>query len=245
MGRSVTFQSLPYQPIAAGVSEASITIGDLRRMAAQLFRLEPGAKLETVVPNGSDGYLFMLTGTGRITVDGNEKPIACESFAAIGEGCVLALVNSSDRLAELVYVLAPPPGSPQEHRGLAEAMTVISRTNAPTLYIAEDKKNRRYFVSKEAAQSERGHAMIVEYEKGTETVMHCHPDAESMFVPLTGNIRFVINGEPIVLKRGQAAYFAIGDRHALRCAEGTTEASFLEFHIPGTFTTVKEPNGRG
>jgi quercetin dioxygenase-like cupin family protein len=240
LGRSVTFESLQYKPIAAGVSEASITIGQLRRMSAQLFRLEPGAKLEAAVPEGSDGYLFMLTGTGRITVDGNEKPIECESFAAVGERRALSLVNSSDKLAEIVYVLAPPPGSAQEHKGLAEPLIVTSRANAPTFYIADQKKNRRYFVSKEAAKTERGHAMIVEYEKDTETVMHHHPDAESMFVPLTGNIRFIVNGEPIVLKRGQAVYFPINDRHALRCAEGTTSASFLEFHIPGAFTTVKE-----
>lgn len=104
-----------------------------------------------------------------------------------------------------------------------------------------------YYIGRHDQQSisglrmeERGHAMIVEYEKDTETVMHHHPDAESMFVPLTGNIRFFVNGEPIVLKRGQAVYFPINDRHALPCAEGTTSASFLEFHIPGAFTTVKE-----
>jgi len=209
-------------------------------MSAQVFRLEPGAKLETTVPDGSDGYLFMLTGAGRIAVNGAEKSIAPESFAAIAERGALSLVNSSDKVAEAVYVLAPPPGSPREHKGLAEPIAVTSRANAPTAYIADQKKNRRYFVSNEASKTERGHAMIVEYEKGTETVMHHHPNAESMFVVLTGDIRFVVNGEPIVLKRGQAVYFPTNDRHALRCADGTTSASFLEFHIPGAFTTVKE-----
>src|SRR5262249_57757347 len=95
------------------------------------------------------------------------------------------------------------------------------------------KKNpRRYFVSHEASESDRGHAMIVEYERDTETVMHYHPDAESLFVVLHGDIRFVIDGTPVVLARGQAAYFPMNDRHALRCADGTTSASFLEFHIP-------------
>jgi quercetin dioxygenase-like cupin family protein len=95
-------------------------------------------------------------------------------------------------------------------------------------------------VSKEASRSERGHAMIVEYEKDTETVMHHHPNAESMFVVLTGNIRFVVDDQPAVLERGQAVYFPMNNRHALRCADGTTSASFLEFHIPGAFTTIKE-----
>jgi hypothetical protein len=29
----------------------------------------------------------------------------------------------------------------------------------------------------------------------------------------------------------------MNNRHALRCNEGTTSASFLEFHIPAAFTT--------
>jgi quercetin dioxygenase-like cupin family protein len=208
-------------------------------MSAQFFRLEPGAKLESTVPEGSDGYLFLLTGAGRIAVDGQEETIERESFAALGERRAFSLVNSTNQPAALVYVLAPPPGATSEHKGLAEPITVTSRAAAPTSYIADEKKLRRYFVAKGACQSERGHAMIVEYEKDTETVMHHHPDAESMFVVLSGDIRYVINGAPIVLKRGQAAYFPMNDRHALRCADGTTSASFLEFHIPGAFTTVK------
>jgi quercetin dioxygenase-like cupin family protein len=116
---------------------------------------------------------------------------------------------------------------------------VTSRAAAPIAHIADQKKLRRYFVGKEAAKSERGHAMIVEYEKDTETVMHYHPNAESMFVVLTGDIKFIVDGEPTVLKRGQAVYFPMNNRHALRCNDGTTSASFLEFHIPGAFTTVK------
>jgi len=239
LGRSVTFGFLPYRPVAAGVSEAPITTGDLSKMSAQLVRVEPGARLEASVPDGSDGYLFMLTGSGRIAVDGSEAAIERESFAAIGEMQTFLLANASDEPAEVVYVLAPPPGSLREHAGLSQPLTVTSRASAPTAYIVDQRKNRRYFVSHEASESGRGHAMIVEYEKDTETVMHYHPNAESMFVVLTGDIRFMVNGEPIVLRRGQAAYFPMNDHHALRCADGVTSASFLEFHIPGAFTTVK------
>ncbi len=239
MGQSVNFSSLPYKAVAAGASQAQITGSDLKKMSASVFRVDPQAKLEVVVPDGSDGYLFMLTGQGKISVGGSEKTIDTDSFATIAEGNKFSVVNSSGGQAELIYVLAPPPGSPREHRGLAEALTVISRSQAPTAYIADQKKNRRYFVSKEASDSGRGHAMIVEYEEGTETVMHHHPNAESMFVVLTGDISFIVNGAPIVLRRGQAVYFPMNDRHALRCADGTTSGSFLEFHIPGAYTTIK------
>ena len=240
MGRSVTFGSLSYKPVKAGVAEAPITAGDVSKMSAQLVRVDPGARFEALVPGGSDGYLFMLTGAGRIAVGFDEIQIDCESFAAVSERNGFSLLNSSATPAEVVYVLAPPQGSPREHPGLAQPLAVISRAEAPTAYIADQKKNRRYFVADEAVKSERGHAMIVEYEQDTETVMHHHPDAESMFVVLTGDIRFVVDGTPTVLRRGQAVYFPINNAHALRCAEGTTSASFLEFHIPGAFTTVKD-----
>jgi len=239
LGRSVTFASLSYAPMAAGVARAPITAGDVRKMAAQSLRLDPGARLVATVPEGSDLYLFMLAGAGRIAVDGTGAPIACESFAAVAEGQTFTLANTTGQPAEIVHVLAPPPGAPRQHAGLAAPLAVTARADAPTAYIADQKKNRRYFVAHEASESDRGHAMIVEYERGTETVMHYHPDAESLFVVLTGNIRFVIDGTPVVLARGQAAYFPMDDRHALRCADGTMSASFLEFHIPGAFTTVK------
>ena len=239
VGRSVDFGSLSYRPAGAGVAAAAITTGDLRKMSAQMFRVDPGARLEATVPDGSDGYLFMLSGNGRIAVDGWEQTIARETFAAVAEGEKFALANAAGEPAEVLYVLAPPPGAPREHEGLAAPLAVTARADAPTEYIAGDKKNRRYFVAHDANHSDRGHAMIVEYEKDTETVMHYHPNAESMFVVLTGDIRFIVDGQPTVLRRGQAVYFPMNDRHALRCADGTTSASFLEFHIPGAFTTVK------
>lgn len=240
MGRAVTFDNLQFQAAASGISEAPITDGDLRKMSARVIRLAPKATLKAAVPEGSDGYLFVLDGNGRIAAADAEQSIDRETFAAIRQSENFTLANSSAKPLEAIYVLAPPPGSPSGHKGLSSALTVTARADAPTAYIADQKKNRRYFVAKEAAKSERGHAMIVEYEKDTVTVMHHHPDAESMFVPLTGHIRFTINGEQVVLGRGQAAYFPINDRHALWCDDGTTSASFLEFHVPGAFTTVKK-----
>ena len=127
MGRSVTFGSLSYKPVKAGVAEAPITAGDVSRMSAQLVRVDPGARFEALVPGGSDGYLFMLTGAGRIAVGFDEIQIDCESFAAVSERNGFSLLNSSATPAEVVYVLAPPQGSPREHPGLAQPLAVISR----------------------------------------------------------------------------------------------------------------------
>ena len=80
--------------------------------------------------------------------------------------------------------------------------------------------------------------MIVKYVHDTVTGMHMHPNAESMFVLLTGKTRFTVNGESVVVQRGQATIFPMGDRHGLSVAEGDG-VSFLEFHLPAAFTTIK------
>jgi len=92
-------------------------------------------------------------------------------------------------------------------------------------------------VLRAAAKSQRAHAMIVVYDRETVTGMHMHPNAESMFVILTGKVRFTVNGKEEILSRGQAAHFPATDRHGLRGAEG--DVSFLEFHVPGAFTSVR------
>ena len=55
---------------------------------------------------------------------------------------------------------------------------------------------------------------------------------------LDGAIQFTVNGKEEVVKPGQAAIFGANDRHGLRAADGVTAASFLEFHIPASYTTV-------
>jgi quercetin dioxygenase-like cupin family protein len=82
--------------------------------------------------------------------------------------------------------------------------------------------------------------MIVVYEPETFTGMHMHPNAESMFIMLRVKIKFTVNGPDAVIGRGQATIFPMADRHGLCVADsnGDETVSFLEFHLPGGFTTV-------
>jgi quercetin dioxygenase-like cupin family protein len=58
-----------------------------------------------------------------------------------------------------------------------------------------------------------------------------------MFVPLTGKVRFAFDGAEHVVGRGAATVFPAGNPHELCVAEG--KVSFLEFHIPAAFVTVR------
>ena len=237
MGKVVTFASLQYQPTATGINTAAITGSDGKEMRAEVVRLAPGAKLAATVPPGSDRYLFTLTGEATVSNGGGAHRMPTETFATLQEGTKFTLENSGKAEAELLSVIVPPPGKPGTHPGFNGGIKVAERRQQPVVDIPDQKKRRIHFVDKSAAVSERGHAMIVEYVPETVTGMHMHPNAESMFVVLTGKVRFTVNGKDEVLERGQAVHFPAGDRHGLRREAG--DVSFLEFHVPGTFTSVR------
>jgi quercetin dioxygenase-like cupin family protein len=238
MGRVVTFAQLTPQK-SDGVGTAAITRDDVHEMSASYVRVEAGKSWRDRVPEGSDCYLFVLAGGGAITSDETRHTISRESFATIQEGRDFAVENNGAAALEMVRVFAPPNGG-RGLPGFHENLRVAARSTTPIHDIPAEKKRRIYFVGHGAAHSERGHAMIVIYAKDTVTRLHHHPNAESMFVPLDGALEFTVNGEQVKVAPGQAAYFAMNDTHGLHVAPGHSGASFLEFHIPAAFTTVRE-----
>ena len=237
MGQVVTFSKLDYQEIARGVKTATITGSAGREIEAEVIRLAPHATLTGSVPQGSDRYFYTLTGEAAVSGDGASHPMPADTFATLQEGLQFTLANTGADEAEVISVLAPPAGRENGLTGFKGGIATAHRSTVPVVHIPEQKKRRLQLVDKTAAASARGHAMIVLYEKETVTGMHMHPDAESMFVILTGKVRFTVNGEEVVIGRGQATHFPSGDRHGLRGEQG--DVSFLEFHIPGAFTSVR------
>lgn len=236
MGRLVDFASLAGRPIAPGVTCAAISDASATRLQAELLRLDPHASLSARVPAGSDRYLYLLRGSASLSANDTTYAIGQDTFATLQEGTDFVLANPGSAAIELVSVTAPPHGA-RIGDGYAGGVCVTPRASAPVRDVPEQKKRRLYFVSESAAQSARAHAMIVEYQADTVTAMHAHPDADSLFVPLTGKVRFAFDGAEHVLGRGGATVFPAGDRHELRVAEG--KVSFLEFHVPAGYTTVR------
>ena len=242
MGRVVTFAQLPAESIGEGIDKAPITRGETREMAAEFIPVEPGKQWTAAAPHGSDCYLFMLKGAAAISANGQRHSLAAQTFATLEEGVEFTVANDGTSPAEIVKVLAPP--RPKGLAGFRGKIQVAERERTPVVDLPEEKKKRLYFVGHDAAQSERGHAMIVVYEKETVPGLHHHPAAESLFVVLTGALEFTVNGDAIVVKPGQAAYFGLNDQHGLHVADGFDGASFLEFHIPAAFTTVRASQSR-
>jgi mannose-6-phosphate isomerase-like protein (cupin superfamily) len=241
MGRVVTFAELPASNIAPGVSSAAITSGETREMAAELIRITPGERWTATAPRGSDCYLFMLDGAGSISAAGRRHRLPPQAFATVEEGVELTIENDGGTPSSIIKVIAPPYSDRRSTPGFRDKIAVVERGHAPVVELPKEKKKRIYFVADASLKSQRGHAMIVVYEKDTVTRLHHHPNAESMFVMLEGALTFTVNGKQALLAPGQAAYFGCNDQHGLRVAEGTPGASFLEFHIPAAFATVYGP----
>jgi quercetin dioxygenase-like cupin family protein len=241
MGRVVTFGELASEPVADGIKRAAITRDETVEMAAEFIGIEPGKRWTSSAPHGSDCYLFMLNGNATISAGADKLPFPAQTFSTIQEGVEFAVANDGSSPAEIVKVLAPPQPNGRPLKGFRETISVAERHKMPVVDLPDQKKKRIYFVGDHAAKSERGHAMIVVYEKTTVTDLHYHPNAESMFVVLDGALQFTVNGARVIVKPGQAAYFGLNDRHGLHTADDCDGASFLEFHIPAAFTTVKSP----
>jgi quercetin dioxygenase-like cupin family protein len=226
----------PKDRSADGVVRVPITRGDTREMAAEVVRIGPGQHWSASVPDGRDCYLFVLDGAAEITARTARHLLLRHAFATLEQGVPFSIANVGGPPAAIVKVEAPLEAGGRP--GFRGTIAVDDPSTAATVDVPEQKKKRIYFVDERAARSQRGHAMIVVYEKDTVTGLHHHPDAESLFVVLDGALQFTVNSAPAVVVPGKAAYFGCDDRHGLRVADGSTGASFLEFHIPADYTTV-------
>ncbi|HZT52594.1 MAG TPA: cupin domain-containing protein [Stellaceae bacterium] len=235
MGQVIDLATAEAQAAAGGARVAPL-LGRpaAAEMAAALIRLSPGARFETTVPAGSDQYLFVLSGHARIGLDGGSAALAPDGWAIIEEGRRFGLEGGA---AELLSIVVPPPGARRSTPGFRGGFKAVAAGDLPVVDLPAEKKQRIYLANKAtAAGSERGHAMIVRYTGETLTKRHHHPNAESLFVILSGRVRFLIDGSERVLGRGEAAFFPIEDRHGLRSADGNP-LHFLELHVPGAFET--------
>ena len=238
MGRVVTFAQLTSETVN-GIDAAPITRGDTQEMAAEHIRIAPRRQWSATATRGADCYLFVLDGASTISAAGRQYHFPPEAFAAVEEGVAFRIEAGEDGPASIIKVIAPPQPNGRPAPGFTGKIAVVERADAPMLDLPHEKKKRIYFVDDDAIKSERGHAMIVVYEKDTVTRLHHHPNAESMFVMLSGALQFIINGEAAVLRPGQAVYFGLNDLHGLRVAQEQSGATFLEFHIPAAYSTVR------
>jgi mannose-6-phosphate isomerase-like protein (cupin superfamily) len=236
MGKVVDYRNAPRKPAGTGAGITAITGADGKHMQADYIRLDARARLEGAVPAGCDQYFFILSGDATLAEKGKPgHPMKFGTFAIVEEG--RGYVFTSEVPCEVMSVIAPPPGTKSGVAGFKGGLKVVSMHNEPVDHIPQAKKQRIYLVTDQTSGSERAHGMIVKYVPETETTLHMHPDAESLFVFLEGTTDLTVDGKPAAGRFGSAAFFPAGNKHALHGTPGNSY--FLEFHIPSKYTTVR------
>lgn len=238
MGKFIDFDQAPHQEHGSGIRIAPITGGEGEKMAAELITVARGAKLESSVPSGSDRHLFVLSGEALLDAPAlRGKTMSSSAFASLQEDTAFTVTGKATE-SRLLSVTAPPPGTRSAAPGFRQGVRVVSIHEVPAVDVPQSRKKRVFLATRDTIGSERAHGMIVKYRQDTETTMHMHPDAESLFVFLEGRTRVTVNGTAHAAGFGQAAFFPCGDRHSLHGVDAAG-SSFLEFHIPGVYTTVR------
>ncbi|BCP52206.1 hypothetical protein K32_08230 [Kaistia sp. 32K] len=228
-------------PAEGGVSSSRIA-SDGTTMEASLWSVAPGARAAITVPARSDGYWFVLKGTGSIAdAEGQKQPVKPQVFAIAGQGSDVTLSNDGGEPLEFLYVISPPPGSQAEIAGYQGGLKTIPAETVALAHEPENKKRRAFFVGPKATPSGRAEGMIVHYEAETVTNPHFHPDADSLFVILEGALEFTNGRDLTTIRPGQAVFINQGHRHGTRVTPGQSGAAFLEFHVPAKFQTIQDP----
>jgi mannose-6-phosphate isomerase-like protein (cupin superfamily) len=207
-------------------------------MSVELVRLAAGEKLEVAPHPGRSEFLFVLSGSGTLSSEGQSQQLTDETFAWLADdrGHVVTGSGSSD--LRLLVTSAPPEGARDE--GPGGPTKVLRVAEQPVVDEPSSGKKRIYLASHDLVGNHRAHAMIVIYRQGVVTPSHCHPDAESLFVFLHGRGRAIVDAteELKPVQAGQAVYYGKGDYHGLD-NEYPEQFSFLEFHIPGQYGIVR------
>jgi mannose-6-phosphate isomerase-like protein (cupin superfamily) len=203
-------------------------------LAAKFVDLPPGVTYTVTGQNGVDEYIYVSAGAVSLTGDGKSGELKTDSFATVHEGMEVKLAGKTGT-ARVLIVSAKAP----DVEGVPAGAGTMVVDQLPVVDVPEQLKQRIYLVGKHAVPSERSHVMVVNYVGDTITKSHHHPNAESIYFFLKGDALVLANGKEQPVKPGDFVFFGVNDSHGLRSANGGN-MSFLEFHAPSTFSTVRE-----
>ena len=236
MGKLIDYRNAAREFRGRGATMAAITGADATKLQAEYIALEAGGVFERAVPAGCDQHLFVLSGSGSIAEPGQlAHALKFGSFVLVEEAHRFVL--QADVPCEVLSVLTPPPGAQWAVPGFRGGIKIVSMHNERVDDIPAAKKQRIYLATRDSCGSERAHGMIVKYVPETETTLHMHPDAESLFVFLEGDTALTVDGDKRTGRFGNAAFFPCGNKHDLHGTSGNSY--FIEFHVPCKYTTVR------
>jgi quercetin dioxygenase-like cupin family protein len=219
--------------LPSGASETRL-VDPQKFLAARFVDLPASASYTVAGERGADEYIYVFSGAVSLAGNGKQDELKAGAFAAVHERMEVKLSGKADTAGVLVVSARAP-----DVDGVPAGASTMNVDQLPVVEVPEQLKQRIYLVGKHAVPSERSHVMVVNYVGDTLTTSHHHPNAESIYFFLKGDALVLANGKEQPVKPGDFVFFAVNDSHGLRSANGGN-MSFLEFHAPSTFSTVRE-----
>ena len=119
----------------------------------------------------------------------------------------------------------------------ALSLRVVDWMREPVLDSQYDARKRIYVVTPKLFGTRAIKGEMIIYPPGTQAANHHHEGAEHFMYVLQGRGTAYANEQPIPVRKGDLIYYGERERHYLK-SEGTEDMVFVEFFVPGEYTTV-------
>jgi len=238
---AVTFHesTVAAEAYAAGVlRQRLLTVERVPHTKVFLDRLAmaPDSAVGLNLPRTSLGWFQMLEGAAELHLGGETQPLTPAHIVFLPPGLEGELVSATGA----VVLYAEVPDAVRFDPALAQqppALRIVDWTREPVLDSEHDARKRIYMVTPKLFGTKALKGEMILYPPGTEGANHHHEGAEHFMYVLQGYGTAYANESPIPVRKGDLIYYGDRERHYLR-SEGREEMRFVEFFVPGMYTTT-------
>jgi mannose-6-phosphate isomerase-like protein (cupin superfamily) len=178
-----------------------------QRLRQSVVRLQRGGSHDASADQGRQAVLYVASGEGTLTVDGNAYELGPDTSAFVVAGEAVTLTNDGEE--DLVIVRVDVPAGARADN--AERKVVVRAADQPELE-ASPERTFRYLVNEDAGCLDVTQFLGV--VQPSKAPFHSHPYDEVGYI-VAGNGIAHIGGEQIPLRAGSCFHLAPEEVHCI------------------------------
>jgi quercetin dioxygenase-like cupin family protein len=205
-------------------------------ISLDLFTAAAGATATiTTGPQGVQA-VQLLSGAGELSADGQRFAMTADHIAFVPPNCTATI--RCDAATSILAVGTPSADRHDPHRD-PQSLTLhcTDWTAEPLLDSKFDTRKRIYLVTPKLNVSEAMKGEMIIYPPLASAPNHHHEGAEHFQYVLRGSATVFLSEEPKKVRAGDVLYNYASERHAF-INDGDGEFVFVEYFVPGNYTTV-------
>ena len=235
--------SVDAEEIAKGVSIKRLITPERVQsdnVRTEIVELQPGAEIEIVIDTNDVAWAHILEGDARLTGASGDRDLTADHFLFLPPGFSAKLASKGG--AKIFKATVPDARrfDPGWMPG-ALAFRCVDWTMEPVLDSEFDARKRIYLVTPKLCDTTVVKGEMILYPAGTEAANHHHEGADHFQYILRGTATFYLNEQPHRVNAGDTVYIYENERHYF-VNDGDGEMAFIEYFVPGKFTTIWAEN---